>query len=75
MTEIIIITLLVSAGVYVWRLARRGWCTLKGQEHPPVDHKPLPIVRLGGYLRGVLAQIGDRLRSRGAGKGLEAEEE
>jgi hypothetical protein len=73
MTEIIIITVLVSAGIYLFRLARRAWCRVRGQEEPPGSDRPLPIVRLATYLRDLVCRIRGRKGSRRA-KGGPGEE-
>ena len=73
MTEIIIILLLVSGGIYVYRLAHRGWCRVSGQEPPEQHSKPLPIARFMAFLRDYVARIRGRLTRRPGKKDAPAE--
>ena len=79
MTEIVVILsvlviLLIASGfVYLFRMVRRGWCRLSGQDYQPAEEKPLPIVRFAGFVRRVLQWARSRVGSRGAKKGPRAE--
>lgn len=51
MTEVIIITLLLTAGVWLVRMWRRAQAHVRGIEYDAGAEGPLPIIRLGGLLR------------------------
>ena len=51
MTEVIIITLLLTAGVWLGRMWRRAHHRVRGIEYDASSEGPLPIIRLGGLLR------------------------
>lgn len=67
MTEVIIITLLLTAGVWLVRMWRRAHAHVTGSEYDTSADGPLPIVRLGGLLRrwwnGIWGWV-QRLRNR-----------
>ena len=51
MTETIIVALLLTAVVWLVRVCRGAWCRLRGIEHDPSSHGPLPIVRIWHLVR------------------------
>ncbi len=63
MTETIIAVLLVSGGVYLVRLFRRGWHRVRGMD-PPQAGGPLPIVRVVKYIREVAGRALSQVRGQ-----------
>ena len=68
MTEVIIITLLLTAGVWLTRMFRRAHARVRGIEYDASVEGPLPIVRLGGLLRRWWAGIWGWVERRRNGK-------
>jgi len=64
MTETIIIALLLTAAVWLWRVCRRSWCRLRGIEHDPAGEGPLPIVRVWHLVRAWWYRLWGWLRRR-----------